>query len=128
MYTQTTNGIAVHVKTEYRGLYKADQAVYHAFAYHIRIENQGDHPVQLLRRHWFIYDSWRPLHEVDGEGVVGHTPLFEPGEVFHYSSACQLMGSAGAMKGWYTFQDLATKETFEVEIPRFQLTASYLDN
>ena len=42
--------------------------------------------VQLLRRHWFIQDSGSPIKEVEGEGVIGQTPIIEPGEQFEYNS------------------------------------------
>ena len=45
------------------------------WAYHIRIENDGDQAVQLLTRHWIITDGRGARHSVEGEGVVGEQPV-----------------------------------------------------
>ena len=34
-----------------------------------------------------------------GPGVVGETPVLEPGEVYEYTSACPLTTPTGSMKG-----------------------------
>ena len=41
------------------------------WAYHVRIENEGGHAVQLVSREWTIVDGRGGHHEVQGEGVVG---------------------------------------------------------
>jgi ApaG protein len=128
MNTQITKGIAVKVKTDYKGIYRSEKSVFHVFTYNINIQNRSNEPVQLISRHWKIYDSWRDAYEVEGEGVIGVQPKLLSGEHFQYTSGCQLIGSAGAMVGWYTFIDLNRSQEFKVDIPRFQLTANYLDN
>ncbi|QLC21824.1 Co2+/Mg2+ efflux protein ApaG [Parasphingopyxis sp. CP4] len=90
------------------------------WAYHIRIENCGDAPVQLVTRHWFITDGNGRQQEVEGEGVVGEQPMIGPGESFDYVSGCPLATPNGVMEGSYRM--IRTDGTeFEAEIPRFPL-------
>ena len=92
------------------------------WSYHIRIENHGDEPVQLLTRHWKITDGRGQLSHVDGDGVVGEQPLLEPGGSHDYVSGCPLPTPTGAMEGHFRFirED---GDTFLADIPRFQLLA-----
>ncbi|QLC24548.1 Co2+/Mg2+ efflux protein ApaG [Parasphingopyxis algicola] len=90
------------------------------WAYHIRVENCGEGPVQLLNRHWYITDGRGFRQEVEGEGVVGEQPMIGPGEAFDYVSGCPLTTPNGAMEGSYTMQRADGSE-FEAAIPRFPL-------
>ena len=92
------------------------------WAYHIRIENDGDQAVQLMSREWSISDGRGTRHEVRGEGVVGEQPVLEPGGSFDYVSGCPLTTPTGAMEGRY-FMIAEDGATFPVEIPRFPLIA-----
>jgi len=91
------------------------------FNYHITIENANVFAVQLLSRHWEIFDSLHAPRIVDGQGVVGLTPILEPGSTFSYTSGCDLFSEIGFMTGHYTFLNLVNGDTFEVEIPRFDM-------
>jgi ApaG protein len=90
------------------------------WAYHIRIENQGDKAVQLLTRHWMISDGHGARHEVRGEGVVGDQPVIEPGAAYDYVSGCPLQTPTGSMQGSYQMVG-EDGSSFEVAIPRFPL-------
>jgi ApaG protein len=90
------------------------------WAYHIRIENGGDTPVQLLTRHWVITDGRGYRSEVDGEGVVGEQPMIAPGDAFDYVSGCPLATPTGVMEGSYQMIR-ADGTQFDAEIPRFPL-------
>jgi ApaG protein len=91
------------------------------FIYFITIENKSDVTVQLTKRHWDIFDSVGDHRVVDGEGVVGETPVLKPGQKFEYNSGCNLTSDMGYMKGYYTLVNVANKKTIFVEIPRFDL-------
>src|SRR6476620_6413366 len=91
------------------------------FVYFITIENKSDVTVQLTKRHWDIFDSVGDHRVVDGEGVVGETPVLEPGQKFEYNSGCNLTSDMGYMKGYYTLVNVADKKTIFVEIPQFDL-------
>ena len=92
------------------------------WAYHIRIENAGARPVQLMTREWIISDGRGARNEVRGEGVVGEQPVIEPGAAFDYVSGCPLPTPTGAMQGRY-FMVGADGDSFAVDIPRFPLIA-----
>ena len=59
---------------------------------------------------------------VDGEGVVGETPVLGPGQTHDYVSGCELMTNMGSMEGHYTFVD-EDGRPFDVAIPFFPLAA-----
>ncbi|MBC2777418.1 Co2+/Mg2+ efflux protein ApaG [Parasphingopyxis marina] len=90
------------------------------WAYHIRIENSGDAPVQLLTRHWVITDARGYKQDVEGEGVVGEQPMIAPGESFDYVSGCPLATPTGTMEGSYRMLR-ADGSHFDAEIPCFPL-------
>jgi ApaG protein len=92
------------------------------WAYHIRIENEGRQPVQLISREWTIVDGRGGCHEVAGDGVVGEQPVIEPGASFDYVSGCPLSTPSGYMEGLYHMVG-PDGRSFEVNIPRFPLTA-----
>ena len=92
------------------------------WAYHIRIENSGRIPVQLMTRHWTITDGRGGRHEVQGDGVVGEQPVIEPGQSYDYVSGCPLHTPTGAMEGSYHMVS-ADGSSFDATIPRFPLTA-----
>ncbi len=74
-----------------------------AFAYAVKIVNEGTVPSQLISRHWLIEDESGRVVEVKGLGVVGQQPLLRPGEAFEYTSGSQIATSTGTMQGSYFF-------------------------
>lgn len=118
----TTRGITVRVSVTYLPEQSEPRRGRWFWAYHVRIENDGTEPVQLLTRHWIITDGRGARHTVEGEGVVGEQPLIEPGQAFDYVSGCPLATPTGAMQGSYAMVS-ASGATFDVAIPRFALTA-----
>lgn len=117
-----TRGVAVRVAVTYLAEQSNPTLSRWFWSYHIRIENQSDVSVQLLTRSWRIVDGRGTVHEVQGEGVVGETPLIAPGGSFDYVSGCPLDTPTGSMGGQYHMID-AEGVTFEAAIPRFTLTA-----
>ncbi len=125
MVTQITEGVKVSVETVYQSEYSNPAQEHFMFAYKITIENLSDYTVQLMRRHWYIFDSSGTLREVEGEGVVGEQPVIEPGESHEYVSGCNLKTDMGSMKGSYLMRRLMDNQTIRVNIPEFQLVAPY---
>lgn len=121
MVTEITQGVKVTVETEFQpGQSNLINGEY-VFAYRITIENVSDNRVQLLRRHWYIFDSLGEYREVEGEGVVGQQPILHPLDVHQYVSACYLTSEMGRMHGSYTFMRMEDGKLFEVVIPEFSL-------
>jgi ApaG protein len=118
--TALTNGIMVTVKSEYIPERSSLSSRQFAFAYTVRIENQGEETAQLKSRHWIITDANGSVQEVRGEGVVGAQPVLRAGENFEYTSWCVLATPSGSMRG--TYQMVTEKgEAFDADIAPFRL-------
>jgi ApaG protein len=121
-FHQTTRDITIRVSVSFLPEQSEPDRGRWFWAYHIRIENGGQEPVQLLMRHWTITDGRGGQHRVEGEGVVGEQPVIQPGGSYDYVSGCPLSTPTGAMQGRYHML-LASGETFDAQIPRFSLIA-----
>jgi len=116
-----THNIEISVEVKYWPESSIPRENHFFFVYFITIENKSDVTVQLTKRHWDIFDSIGDHRVVDGEGVVGETPVLKPGQKFEYNSGCNLTSEVGYMKGYYTLVNLADRKTIFVEIPKFDL-------
>ncbi|WP_420138068.1 Co2+/Mg2+ efflux protein ApaG [Sphingomonas sp.] len=119
-YSAQTRDVTVRVSVSFLPE-QSDPASRNWFwAYHIRLENGGQHDVQLLTRRWVIIDGRGTRHLVEGEGVVGEQPIIAPGQSYDYVSGCPLDTPTGSMEGSYQMVD-ADGALFDVAIPRFSL-------
>ena len=125
MVTEITNEIKISVETEYQTEYSSPLNNHFVFSYKISIENNSRYTVQLLTRHWFIFDSDGSNREVEGEGVVGQQPILNCDETHRYVSGCNLKSSIGKMKGYYTFERTHDGKQFSVNIPEFVMIAPF---
>lgn len=123
MIAEITQGIKVSVETEYQPSYSSPSQYHYVFTYRITIENQSEFTIQLLRRHWHIYDAGFNAREVEGEGVVGQQPVLEPGQVHQYVSGCNLKSGIGKMVGTYQMERIVDGVKFQVVVPEFTMTA-----
>jgi len=121
MIEQITKGIKITVDTNFEGKRYQNLRLYYAFSYSITIENQSSDTVQLISRHWNIFDSLSDLETVDGEGVVGEKPIISPKESYTYNSHCLLSSAIGAMNGYYNMINFSSSKQFKVLIPTFHL-------
>ena len=126
MVTSITHGIKVSVETFFQANYSNKGEF--IFAYRVTIENKSESTFQLLRRHWHIFDAIGVWREVEGEGVVGETPVIEPGQLHQYVSGCHLIAPVGKMKGTYLMERKSDGEHFDVTIPEFEMIAPFLLN
>ena len=122
MYQKETRAIEITVKPFYLEEQSEPDDSHFVFAYHIRIQNNGQDVVQLLNRYWQITDGRGRMQEVRGPGVVGEQPVLRPGEAFEYTSGCPLNTATGIMVGTYEMETL-DGERFDVDIPAFSLDA-----
>lgn len=125
MTTQITAGVKVSVDVVYQPEYSNPEKLHFMFSYQITIENLSDYTIQLISRHWDIFDSNGEYKRVDGEGVVGEQPVLSPGAIHRYTSGCNLKSDIGFMEGYYEMQKKVDGNYFLVDIPRFNLIASY---
>src|SRR5690554_4631047 len=125
---QMTEGVCVSVEVFYRAEQSNPVNNSYVFMYRITIDNYANVPLQLLRRNWYIVDSLTGMSNVEGEGVIGQTPILECNETFQYVSGANLRSEMGKMYGVYNFKNLFNNKEFEVIIPEFQLIAPFKAN
>ena len=121
MEVATTRDVKVSVESYYLPENSQPEKDHYAFAYRIHLENLGRETVQLISRHWIITDSTGRVTEVEGDGVVGETPILKPGEEFEYVSGSHLNSPMGTMEGTYSMVT-DDGESFKVAIPMFTLS------
>jgi ApaG protein len=121
-FVATTENITVRVRPVYLDGQSDVLAKKFVFAYFIRIENNGEEEIKLLRRHWFIHDGSGETKEVEGEGVVGKQPVIAPGTSHEYNSFSVIETFEGTMEGTYLLER-PNGELFYAVIPRFPLRA-----
>lgn len=128
MISKISEGVTVSVETFYQPEYSNPLSNEFMFAYRITIDNNNVYPVQLLRRHWYIFDAAGSLREVEGEGVIGVQPQINPGTQYQYISGCNLKTEMGKMYGTYLMENVLNKKQFDVTIPAFEMTVPFKMN
>lgn len=128
IYSTITHDIKISVIPEYDSFNSFPANGKFVFKYNITIENLSNEKVILLKRNWLIFDVGYGFTEVKGDGVIGLTPELQPGETFKYFSNAIIRSGIGSMQGSYVFRNLLTKETFETEIPKFDLVSEVVCN
>ncbi len=117
-----TDGVTVRVAVNFLPEQSRIEAGKWFWVYHIRIENDSPHTLQLLRRRWRITDGQGKVDVVEGDGVVGEQPVLRPGQSHDYVSGCPLTTSHGSMEGSYIFRREDGVEV-QASIPFFPLAA-----
>lgn len=100
-----------------------DDARRELWAYCLRIENNSDQRIRLLRRNFCITDSFGKNHYDMGEGFAGELPDLEPGECFEFEDTAVVDGRAAVLYG----SCVACKEdgtVFNIDIPLMQLSTA----
>ncbi|KAL4566603.1 hypothetical protein LXL04_030723 [Taraxacum kok-saghyz] len=120
----TTLGIRVQVRSVYIEGRSQPLRGQYFFAYRIRITNNSNRPVQLLKRHWIITNANEKSEDVWGIGVIGEQPVILPNNSFEYSSACPLTTPSGRMEGDFEMKhiDKVGSKTFNVAVAPFSLS------
>jgi ApaG protein len=124
----TTEGITISAITCYQVELSSPKNDKYCFSYKIKIENGNTCKVQLLRRHWVIYNANGYVYEVEGEGVIGLQPILEPGQSFEYISGCVLETPIGKMEGSYKMHCASTNQYFDVVIPELNFVVPHILN
>ena len=122
-YRAVTREIEVKASPRFLPERSSPENGYFFWAYTITLTNLGRETVQLKTRHWRITDAQGRLQEVRGAGVVGETPVLEPGKSYEYTSGVPLPTPSGFMAGSYGMETSAG-EKFDIEVPAFSLDSS----
>ena len=115
-----TTNVRIHTQSEYLQEQSEPNHQRFAFAYTIKISNNGDLDIILVSRHWIIIDGLQVRKEVRGDGVVGKQPTINSGSCFEYTSAVFIGTPVGTMQGSYKFKN-GNGKTFTAEIEPFLL-------
>jgi ApaG protein len=116
--------------TELEGLsVKVDDVIYmpsldapaekpHPFVYFISIQNNSGQRVTIQGRKWVVKEG-SEVTVVEGDGVVGQTPVLEPGEDFSYNSY-HVVGADAVAEGAF-FGKTGSGDWVFAKIPAFEL-------
>ncbi|MES2657819.1 MAG: ApaG domain [Verrucomicrobiota bacterium] len=116
---------------EFEGLrVKVDDVIYmpsldappekpHPFVYFISIHNDSPVPVTVRGRKWVVHEDEGEITVVEGDGIVGQTPVIEPGGHFSYNSY-HVVGRAAKVSGAF-FGETGTGDWVFARIPEFRL-------
>lgn len=124
-------GIMSQAIREYNGLrVRVDDVVYmpsleappekpHPFVYFISIFNESAMAVTIRGRKWVVCEDGGETTVVEGDGVVGQSPVIEPGGHFSYNS--YHVTAVGATVAGAFFGETAEGEWVFCRIPEFRL-------
>lgn len=119
LFIEESHGYRIEVRTHFDFPRSNPLQSQYLFQYTITISNLRGPHAQLLSRLWHIEDAEGEVRQVQGPGVVGHTPHFKLGDTFEYSSFCPLPTLTGKM--WGHFEMLSNDgQTFEITTPVFK--------
>lgn len=91
----------------------------HLFVYFITIHNNSFFTIKLLGRKWVMTGASGEITVVEGEKIVGHTPVLRPGEHFSYNSF-HLTSEDCTAEGSFHGSDMRGDRIF-VRIPQFRM-------
>ncbi len=96
----------------------------HAFVYYLSIHNDSPVPVTIRGRKWVVREDDGEVTVMEGGGVVGQTPVIEPGGHFSYNSYHVVARSAvasGAFFGEASGGWILTRiPEFRLEVPEWE--------
>ena len=124
MYSKTTNGVTVTVNPYFLEDQSSPNDNHYVWAYKVNIDNKGSDILHLYQRTWIIIDGNGRVLQVQGDGVVGETPVIKPGETFEYTSGTPLKTTSGIMQGYYSMS-VHNGEKIKIDIPTFSLDSPY---
>jgi ApaG protein len=126
-----TMAVMAGVIREFDGLrVKVDDVIYmpsldappekpHPFVYFISIHNDSPQPVTIRGRKWVVQEDEGEVTVVEGDGIVGQTPVIEPGGHFSYNSYHVIACGASATGAF--FGETGAGEWIYTRIPEFRL-------
>jgi len=94
----------------------------HAFIYFLSIHNESPVAVTIKGRKWVVTHDDGTQLVVEGDGVVGETPVILPGDKFSYNSWHALPTRRAVATGAFLGVDTEGRRVF-VRIPEFQMAA-----
>ncbi len=122
-YARTTRDITVRVQPIYLDAASNPVRQEFAFGYALRIENESDKEVQLLRRRWTIREKNGASNDRNGDTKLQAQPILKPGDTHVFDWSCTLASFVGSVEGTFLVRR-PSGERFRVSIPSFPLQAA----
>lgn len=91
----------------------------HPFVYFITVENNSTERVRIMGRKWVVRENDGEFTVVEGDGVVGQTPVLDPGDDFSYNSY-HITADNAIVSGAF-FGTTSAGKKVRVRIPDFKL-------
>lgn len=91
----------------------------HPFVYFITVVNESTERVRIMGRKWVVREESGEFVVVEGDGVVGQTPVLEPGADFSYNSY-HVTAMSAEVRGSF-FGTTAAGQKVRIRIPVFKL-------
>lgn len=91
----------------------------HPFVYFITVLNESTDQVKITGRKWIVREASGEVIVVEGDGVVGQTPVLAPGDDFSYNSY-HITADDAVVNGSF-FGETATGKKVRARIPDFKL-------
>lgn len=91
----------------------------HPFVYFITVVNDSTERVRIMGRKWVVRENDGEFTVVEGDGVVGQTPVLDPGDDFAYNSY-HITADDAVVSGSF-FGTTAAGKKVRVRIPDFKL-------
>lgn len=128
-FISENNDFRIEVTTDFDFDQSNPLNFHYLFRYTILITNIGETAAQLLSRKWNIKDAKGELKLVEGPGVIGQQPYFEPGHAFEYSSFCPLPTMTGEMWGHFNMIN-KFGQSFKIDTPlfKFHVPKEFIDH
>lgn len=98
----------------------------YCFVYFVTIHNESDVTVTIKGRKWVVRADDGEVTVVEGEGVVGQSPLLNPGEDFSYNSFHLLRTRSAQAEGAYFGVD-GNGRRVVTRIPSFSMVVPGVD-
>ena len=124
MYSKITRDVKVTVKPYFLEDQSSPNDNHYVWAYKIHIENHSENQLKLNHRTWTIIDGNGEVLQIQGVGVVGETPVINPGETYEYTSGTPLKTTSGIMQGYYSMT-VKGGDHLKIDIPTFSLDSPY---
>lgn len=123
-----TNGIRIATSGWFneKRTYPADSS--YVFTYQVVLCNCNPFPVQLLTRHWEIFDGNGIKSYILGKGLFGKFNILTTDEVMIYENYCILDSAKGSMKGYLEFMNVSNGELFQCPVPAMILEVPFTLN
>lgn len=120
-FLENTGDIAVEAYPEQMDYENSGRELW---AYCLRIENNSDKRICLIRKNFCITDSYGHNQYDSSIGFHGELPDLEPGEYFEYEDTATFEGNAAVLYGFCEAVD-SEGIALKIKLPLMQLSTAF---